>query len=130
MTIPTRALLAFSLCAVLPPSVGPAAAMSPIPQAERVDGSNLARAAFAEGRFEQSGGRWIEYGRDGQARFEFEETGRDQWSVYLLDRSRNVAIQLDVHRRMVTYAENGGPRTDLYAITGAAASPRRDWNSE
>jgi hypothetical protein len=127
MTIPARALLAFSLCAVLPPALAPAAALSPVPQAERVDGGNLARAAFAEGWFEQRGGRWVEYGRDGQARFEFEETGRDLWSVYLLDRSRSVALQLDVHRRMVTLAENGERRRDLYPITEIAASWQRDY---
>jgi hypothetical protein len=100
--------------------------MSQPPRSERVDGSNLSRADFADGRFELSGGRWSEYGRDGRPRYQFEETGRDEWSVYLLDRSRNVAIQLDVYRHMVTVAENGGPRADLYAITDAAASPRRD----
>jgi hypothetical protein len=117
-----RALLAFSLAAALPSASDAAAAMSEIPGAQRVDGSNLARADFAGGWFEQRDGRWTEYGSDGRARFDFEETGRDEWSVYLLDRSRNVALQLDVHRRMVTLSENGESRRDLYAITGAAAS--------
>jgi hypothetical protein len=102
-----------------------AAAVQP-PSAQRVDGSNLVRVDFAGGSFEQRRGRWAEYGPDGNARHYFEETGRDEWSVYLLDRSRNVAIQLDVHRRMVTFAENGGRRSDLYPITEVTASWQRD----
>jgi hypothetical protein len=120
-----RALLAFSLIAIVPPAFGAAAAVQP-PGGERVDGSNLARVDYEGGWFEERRGGWAEYGLDGGVRFRFEETGRDEWSVYLLDRSRNVAIQLDVHRRMVTYAENGGRRNDLYPITDVTASWQRD----
>lgn len=134
MTIPTRfarrrsiwALLAFSLCAALPAAFGSAAVALQAPGRERVDGSNLARVDFAGGWFEERDGRWAEYGLDGRPRFHFEETGRDEWSVYMLDRSRDVAIQLDVHRRMVTFSEHGRPRTDLYPITEVTASWQRD----
>jgi hypothetical protein len=107
----------------LPSAFGSAAAQPAAPHGARVDGSNLSRVDFAEGRFELRDGRWAEYGRDGGLRFRFEETGRDEWSVYLIDRSRNVALQLDVFRRMVTVVENGRVRGDLYPITDAFASP-------
>lgn len=122
-----RALLAFSLFAALPSAFHSAAALQH-PGGERVDGSNLARVDFAGGWFELRGGRWAEYGLDGRPRFHFEETGRDEWSVYMIDRSRDVAIQLDVHRRMVTFSENGRGRTDLYPITEVTASWQRDYS--
>jgi hypothetical protein len=94
---------------------------------DRVDGSNLARVDHEGGRFEQGAGGWTEYDSGGQARFQFEETGRDEWSVYLIDRSRNVALQLDVHRRMIALIENGRRGRDLYAITDAASVERGDY---
>jgi hypothetical protein len=120
-------LLAVSICTALPSSFAPAvAAQQPAPHGDRVDGGNLTRVDFDGGRYEQEDGYWAEYGRDGRVRFQFEETGRDEWSVYLIDRSRNVAIQLDLFRHMVTYAVNGGSRSDLYPILDAAASPKAD----
>ena len=66
-------------------------------------------------------GVWEERGDDG-GRFTFEETGRDDWSVYLQDRSRGVRLQVDLHRRQIRYADNGAPQyRDLYAITGSSA---------
>jgi hypothetical protein len=132
MMIPTRsmwrlqlysALLALLVCPALSvPAFAAAAGLQPAP--ETVDGSNLTRADFAEGGFEQRGERWVEYGPEGRTRFYFEETGRDEWSVYLIDRSRNVAIQLDVHRRMVTLSERGRRQRDLHRITDVMASAR------
>ena len=93
---------------------------APIPQGalttEGVTGANLRRAEFAQGWFEQGGsGTWVEYGADGQARFTFQELGRDEWSVYIRDASRGMALQLDVYRKMIGITGNG----DLYAITAA-----------
>ena len=118
------ALLTAALGAALPFAFGQAMAMQPPPpHSVAVNGSNLSRADFAQGRFVQEDRGWTEYGAGGEARFRFEETGRDEWSVYLLDRSRNFAIQLDVHRRMITLSANGGRRTDLYPITDMSAEP-------
>jgi hypothetical protein len=120
-----RAMLAVSLCAVLPSTFDAAAALQPA-LGSRIDGSNLSRVDFAGGRFEQGDGYWTEYGTDGRPRFRFEETSRDEWSVYLIDRSRNVALQLDAFRRMVTLFENGRLVRDLYPITDANASRDND----
>lgn len=131
MMVPTRslwrlmlysALLVLLVTPALPVSTF-AAAADLQPAQERVDGSSLTRADFVEGGFERRGESWVEYGPEGRTRFYFEETGRDEWSVYLIDRSRNVAIQLDVHRRMVTLLEDGRRQRDLYRITEVMASP-------
>jgi hypothetical protein len=99
------------------------AVQPPPPHSQAVNGSTLSRADFARGRFVQEDRGWTEYGSGGEARFRFEETGRDEWSVYLIDRSRNFQIQLDVHRRMITLSANGGPRSDLYPITDMSSEP-------
>jgi hypothetical protein len=69
-----------------------------------VKGDNVGRVRYAEagnGRFEQTGpGRWRETNRDGQ--HDFRETGRDEWSVYLRDDARGMAIQLDLFRKMIS----------------------------
>ena len=70
------------------------------------------------GSFRKTGDQqWTENNAQGVATYTFAETGRDDWSVYLVDRSRNVEIQLDVHRNMISYAPVGQTRQDLYRIT-------------
>jgi hypothetical protein len=81
------------------------------------------------GQFRQAAPKvWIEGDNSGTARFRFEETQRDDWSVYLLDRSRGVNLQLDLHTRKVMYSEASGPRSELYdilaAYAGTAAAPQ------
>lgn len=85
-----------------------------------VNGRNVVRADYAGGRFEQaSSGQWIEYDAASVARWSFTETGRDDWSAYLNDPSRNIQVQIDIWRRMTTYGVNGGPKSDLYPITAS-----------
>lgn len=60
--------------------------------------------------------RWVELDARGRPTFYFRERARDDWSVYLVDASRGIEIQIDLHRRKVTIAERGGPRRDLYNI--------------
>ncbi len=60
---------------------------------------------------------WVERSvPDGQVRFQFRETARDDWSVYLRDDSRNVSIQVDLYRRKVLYSDGSGPMRDLYDV--------------
>lgn len=105
----------------------------PSPRAERArtNGRNVQQVYFAGGSFKKSGpGRWTEYNAQGRAIYSFTETGRDEWSVYLDDRSRNVQLQLDLHRNWVGYGQNGGAKSDLYQIQSssreqAARTPRQ-----
>jgi hypothetical protein len=53
---------------------------------------------------------------NGTVRFRFEEVQRDDWSVYLVDRSRGVNLQLDLHTRRVMYSQGNGARSELYQI--------------
>jgi membrane-bound inhibitor of C-type lysozyme len=88
--------------------------------AGQVNGSNVAVVRHAGGSFTATGGgHWQEADVYGMVNFHFQEFGRDEWSVYLHDASRNVTLQLDLHRRMITYGQGNGPKSDLYAITDA-----------
>lgn len=85
-----------------------------------VNGWNTTYVQMSGGHYaKQPDGSWAEFNLAGQVTFRFVETQRDEWSVYLNDPSRNVQIQLDLFRRKVGYGTNGGPRSDLYDITGA-----------
>jgi hypothetical protein len=66
-------------------------------------------------------GQWEERAPRGSttANFKFRETGRDDWSVYLQDDSRNVSLQLDLHTTKVMYSEAGGSSRQIYTITRA-----------
>jgi hypothetical protein len=48
--------------------------------------------------------------------FRFVEQNRDEWSVYLLDASRNVRIQIDLFRKKIGYAAGSAPSSDLYDV--------------
>ncbi|HQV04419.1 MULTISPECIES: mannan-binding lectin [unclassified Novosphingobium] len=86
-----------------------------------VNGWNVRTVWFAGGQYvRQADGSWAELNRSGQVAFRFAEMQRDEWSVYLNDPSRNVQIQLDLFRRKISYGTGGGPRSDLYDITGAS----------
>jgi hypothetical protein len=87
------------------------------PPSSGINGRNAQVAIFANGRFMQTGPRsWTEFRSNGQAAFTFNETGRDAWSVYLNDASRNVQIQIDLHRKMITYGQNNAAKRDLYRL--------------
>ena len=96
------------------------------PSAAVTNGRNVRQVFFDRGSFKKTGPRkWAEYNAQGRAVFNFTETGRDEWSVYLNDRSRNVQIQLDLHRQWISYGQNGGGRSDLYRISSASRQQMR-----
>ncbi|QFS98000.1 Membrane-bound lysozyme-inhibitor of c-type lysozyme [Labrenzia sp. THAF191b] len=101
---------------------------NPVPQqpggqlsaAPGVNGQNVGVVRHSGGSFTNIGnGQWQEADVYGTVNFHFQEFGRDDWSVYLHDASRNVTLQLDLHRRMILYEQGNGPRSDLYQITDA-----------
>ncbi|MEM1368101.1 MAG: hypothetical protein AAGG02_08785 [Cyanobacteria bacterium P01_H01_bin.15] len=84
-------------------------------------GRNVMQANYADGRFQKTQpGGWQEFNAVGEATFSFQETARDDWSVYLIDPSRNLQIQIDIHRKMISWGQNNGPRSDLYPIVSMA----------
>lgn len=83
----------------------------------KLSGWLVKQVKFNNGAFIYKGNkRWIETGANNQTRFNFTEVARDDWSVYLKDRSRNVNIQLDLHTRKIMYNAGNNPRTPLYNI--------------
>ena len=90
---------------------------------EGVNGPNLAWVSFGDkdAGFVLTGDKvWTEYNEAGEVFTTFTETHRDEWSVYLNDASRNIRIQLDVHRDMILLGQNGGAMMDQWPMTGAA----------
>jgi Mannan-binding protein len=84
-----------------------------------VSGRNVRAVSHSQGSFISLGkGNWKEANDKGETTFNFKETGRDDWSVYLLDSSRNVTLQLDLHRKMVIYSDST-QKFDLYPITAS-----------
>ena len=79
-------------------------------------------ASSSLGTFRQIGKtQWIEQDKQGQKTFSFSQTQRDDWSVYLLDSSRNVRLQLDLHRKMVRYSDPQTPIRDQYKILSSSS---------
>lgn len=75
------------------------------------------------GTFRQiSKNQWIEQNKQGQQTFAFSQTQRDDWSVYLLDSSRNVRLQLDLHRKVVRYSDPQTPIRDQYKILASSST--------
>jgi hypothetical protein len=111
----------FSLIAVLLISLVTSAFQ--LAHAGSVNGRNVNRVQVDQGAFRQVGSRaWIEQNQHGQQVFSFQETHRDDWSVYLYDASRNVRLQLDLHRKIVGYSDGNNPTTrDLYRITSGSS---------
>lgn len=84
----------------------------------KTNGWLVKRVEFDAGSFAQSGNEWIERANGSQQpRFRFRETGRDDWSVYLRDESRQVDLQLDLHTGNIYYSDAKTPRQVLYRIT-------------
>ena len=78
------------------------------------------------GTYRQSGPKtWVEDSvADGLSKFEFHETQRDDWSVYMRDDTRGVGLQLDLFKRKVFYSDAKTPWEELYSIAHADIQPR------
>ena len=109
-------------------SNGPANGLTIVPNGN-VNGKNVVRTDYPGGAFRQSGWReWQETDARGQVRYRFTEQSRDDWSVYLFDASRNVSVQLDLHRKKISVGVGNQPRVDFYNITNVAANPNLPTN--
>lgn len=98
------------------------------------NGRTVARVVFGQqgqrlGTFKQTTpGQWEEIpAAKSGTRFQFAETGRDDWSVYLHDRSRDVRLQFDLHRKLVLYSDARTPApSPLYEILAASVGKAED----
>ncbi|MCK7615522.1 MliC family protein [Roseibium sediminicola] len=93
------------------------------PQASAgINGFTVGAVIHPGGSFNAVGnGQWQETDAQGRVSFHFQEETRDEWSVYLFDASRNVSLQLDLHRGQVLYGVGAEPKRVLYQITGSFA---------
>ena len=97
--------------------------------AQTVNGRSVTAIEFGQGgrklgELRQSAPRqWVEVNASGAVAFRFDETGRDEWSVYLTDRSRGVSLQIDLHQRKVMYSDKASPPRPLYDVVAARSQP-------
>lgn len=86
-----------------------------------VTARNVALVLVRGGEFRMTGpNTWEETGSGGES-FSFAEAKRDDGSVYLVDRSRGVKMQLDLRRKQIYYADGDSKPRPLYPITGVSA---------
>ena len=92
-----------------------------------VTGFNVEVVYHSQGSFINRGdGYWNERDANGNTTFNFREVNRTEYSVYLNDRSRNIAIQLDLPNRKIFYTEENRSTIGLYDITSAQSNRLRD----
>lgn len=90
-----------------------------VPPAAPINGNDVSSVSFPSGTFKRKSGTkiWVETDTKGQARFQFQEVGRDEWSVYLFDRSRKIWIALDLWAKKVKYKNSrSASYSSLYDI--------------
>ncbi len=73
--------------------------------------------------FEANANAWIELNPPNT--FVFQETRRDEWSVYLNDSSRDVQLDVDLFKRQIFYADKETERRPQYRIIKAKRDPSR-----
>ena len=80
-------------------------------------------AGIPAGEYRQTGETtWVELNASQQVIFRFNETQREESSVYLHDPSRNVSLQVDLGSEKVIYSE-ATRRFDLYSVERGSSDP-------
>lgn len=107
-------------------SVGLVFGLAATAQASGTNGYNANVVNYQNGgrpaSYHQVGNKtWEERGPGGAKRM-FQETHRDQWSIYLYDAPQKTNLQLDLHRKKVGYKDSNNPaQRDIYNITSASS---------
>jgi hypothetical protein len=66
---------------------------------------------------------WIETDAAGEALFKYEEVKRDDSTVYLADKSRDVTLQLDIRKRSAAMRDMVTQKREVYQIQAASDGP-------
>ena len=97
--------------------------------AAEVKGTNVGRVDCVNGTtpkstFKQTPGTtgWVEK-NESNTTFNWQERGRDEWSVYLNDTSRGYDLQLDLWTKKVTLSGNGVSSGTLCTVSAAYLPP-------
>lgn len=110
----TILIMALAACLARPPASAAAGEIASV--SFGADGAVL-------GQFQRGdNGNWFELDAAGTARFEFTEISRDDSVIVLEDRSRNIALTLDLAGGIITYGVIGEPQEPLYAIISSSAA--------
>ena len=96
------------------------AVKSNVPKAKS-NGYDTTFVKFDTGTLEQSSSiNWIEYAVDGiTPRFTWQVENRDEWSIYLTDKSRGMYMQINMYRMWVQLSWKGQPKYDFKKIISA-----------
>jgi hypothetical protein len=87
-----------------------------------VNACNAVYADYGTGvLFEASGSNWVEFSP--HSTYAFQETHRDEWSVYLEDPSRGVELQVDFHTDQIFYSDKSTPKRPQYKIIEGKRDP-------
>lgn len=86
---------------------------------DRLNGRKASYVSMDGGSFTQQGSNWVERGTSGNIKYTFREVNRDMWSVYARDDSRNMDMQLDLHRNIISLAWPGQAKFDWKPIRDA-----------
>lgn len=88
-------------------------------------GENVNYVQYPNGNFKQTSNQtWTETDPNRNNHI-FTETGRDEWSVYMIDRSRDITIQLDLYMKEIYIYYDRPNRRVLYKITKTSSAPRK-----
>lgn len=91
------------------------------PLLSQVNGRNVKYIEYDAGSgnigyFKQDeAGKWIEKNQNGENTFK--ESHRDEWSVYLLDVSRDMTVQLDLYQKAISLYWDKPNKYKIYTIT-------------
>jgi len=100
-----------------PPAPDPVPPLPHPPAPADIAPADLVLVQHRSGRFKKDGrGRWTEFAPSG-AIFSFDSLGYNDRSLFLLDRSRNVFLEIDTRGRAINIPERGRLRR-LYTISG------------
>jgi hypothetical protein len=114
------AIASFGIRAFLNSPVTPVATEPP---AAEINGFNVNLVQYSEGQFFQTDAQsWMETKTTNSDEvYYYVETGRDEWSVYLYDESRNWSIHLDLYEKQISVDTNeGNGEVPIFSIDSAA----------
>ena len=113
--------------------IGLNTALSAADEEVAVNGRNVRKVSTGDygATFVNVEGRiWHELREDGSLAFEFTEGGRDEWSVYLADESRDAGLQIDLWTKDIRLSEKGLPASVLARVYEAFADPSAEPTGE
>lgn len=90
-----------------------------------VNGQTVNFISFENGYLRNKGRKeWVEEGKDLKMRFMFKEEKRDESSIYLFNKSRNIRLRVDVSGKKIIQQKGNESERILYKIEDALITPK------